>query len=71
MGDRITLNEMLIEDMLDPYPQPDATDVVKRIFQDWLRIVGLPDYYSLNRNGDKFNTTESLRQLLITLVDEP
>ena len=37
----------------------------------WLKTVGLPDYYSLNRDGEEFNTTESIRQLLITLVDEP
>jgi len=56
-----TLTEMLKEEMLDPYPEPDAVDVVKRIFKDWLRTVGLPSQMS----------EESTRQLLITLVDEP
>ena len=40
-------------------------------FKEWLRIVNLPNYFSINRDGDGFNTTESLRKLLIILVDEP
>lgn len=67
----MTLTEMLNEDMLDPYPKPDATDKVKEIFKEWLRTVGLTNYYSPNRDGFEFNTTESIRHLLIALVDEP
>ena len=56
-----TLTEMLKEEMLDPYPYPDAVDKVKQIFKEWLRTVGLP-------NG---MIVESTRHLLITLIDEP
>jgi len=56
-----TLTEMLREDMLDAEPYPDAVDKVKQIFKEWLGEVGLPVY----------TPTESIRKLLITLVDEP
>jgi len=59
-----TLTEMLKENMLDPYPIPDAVDKVKEIFKEWLRTVGLPD-------SRFWQAPESIRQLLITLVDEP
>lgn len=70
-GDKMsTLTEMLNDKEEEPgggVPIPDALEV----FKDWLKTVGLTDYYSSNRDGVEFNTTESLRQLLIALVDEP
>ena len=45
----------------------EAREAVK----DWLKEVGLPDYYSIDRDSQEFNATSSLRRLLITLVDEP
>ena len=65
----MTLTEMLIEDMLDPYPIPDTPNKVKEIIKSWLRTVGLPQYY--NPDGMCLNATETIRSLLITLVDEP
>jgi len=67
----MTLTEMLVDGMLDPYPIPDTPDKVKEIFKEWLNTVGLPDYTSLNMDGYTFSATKSLRQLLIILVDEP
>lgn len=56
-----SLTTMLKEDMLDPYPYPDAVNKVKEIFKEWLKTVSLPQQMS----------GESTRQLLIVLVDEP
>lgn len=74
----MTLTEML-RDSLKMEPECDAEalaveeelSTIKSTFEKWLRTVGLPDYYSPNRDGVPFNTTESTRKLLILLVDEP
>lgn len=66
----MTLTEMLNDKEEEPgggIPIPDALEV----FKEWLKAVGLTDYYSVDRDGWNFNTTESIRQLLIALVDEP
>ena len=65
----MTLTKMLTESLVFDYP--DQIDDTKKVFQEWLQLVGLPDYYALDRGGTGFNTTESTRKLLITLVDEP
>jgi len=53
-----TLTVMLIETIrLDE----GQTAMVKRVIRNWLGEVGLPVY----------STPESIRKLLITLVDEP
>ena len=61
----MTLTEMLRE--IDPMADV-RVGLYKEVFKDWLKGVGLPEigfqYYN-------FNITESLRKLLITLVDEP
>lgn len=44
-------------------------ELAKRVFKEWLRTVGLPQYFE--PDGMSFNATESIRNLLITLVDEP
>ena len=73
-----TLTEMLRVDLnMTPESDPEAQAIeseliaIKATFKAWLRTVGLPIYYSINRDGNEFNTTMSLRRLLITLVDEP
>lgn len=58
-----TLTEMLEEDMLDPYPKPDAANKVKEIVKEWLRTVNLPSHY--------LTVEEGVTELLVTLVDEP
>ena len=64
-----TLTEMLREDATG-FNSEDA-GVIKGVVQEWLRGVGLPPYYSMNRDGIAFDTTESIRRLLVVLVDEP
>ena len=76
----MTLTTMLSE-VID-YPEGTVTEEgsvvehyktvlkVKDTFKEWLRTVGLPNYYSPNKDG-VFNVTRSLRKLLILLVDEP
>lgn len=49
----------------------DTLNAIKSTFRKWLAEVGLPDYFSLDKVGNGFNSTESIRKLLITLVDEP
>jgi len=75
----MTLTEMLYKAINDtpPESQPEKEanfyelECIKKVFKQWLKEVGLPDYFSINRDGKGFNATESIRQLLITLVDEP
>ena len=64
-----TLTEML-EAEATGFNSEDA-GVIKGVVQEWLRGVGLTPYYSMNRDGIAFNTSESIRRLLVTLVDEP
>ena len=45
--------------------------LAKRVFKEWLRTVGLSDYTCYGRGGVPFSATESIRKLLIILVDEP
>lgn len=52
-------------------PFPEMAHDLAEIFKDWLRSVGLTDYFTLDKLGLGFNATESIRKLLITLVDEP
>ena len=63
----------LIKMLLNSYmPMNEAQrESARGQFKEWLRIVNLPNYFSINRDGDGFNTTESLRKLLIILADEP
>jgi len=46
------------------------TQLLREMFKKWLAEVGLPDYFSI-KGDTAFNSTESIRKLLITLVDEP
>lgn len=73
-----TLTEMLMSNLkMEPECDAEALAVedelstIKSTFKQWLQSVGLTDYYSPNRDGVEFNTTESIRKLLIILVDEP
>ncbi len=45
--------------------------LMKETFKKWLREVGLPDYFSLDKEGNGLNTSNSIRQLLLNLVEEP
>lgn len=73
-----TLTEML-RDSLKMEPECDAEakavedelTLIKTIFKNWLKGVGLPDYDTPDKQGVPFSATDSLRQLLVTLVDEP
>lgn len=56
--------------MIAELSEPEIV-IIKDTFKEWLKTVGLPDYWSAGRIGAQFSTTESLRQLLIALVDEP
>ena len=64
-----TLTEML-EAKATGFNSEDA-EVIKGVVKEWLRGVGLTSYFSCNREGIAFNTSESIRRLLVTLVDEP
>ena len=64
-------NNKTLTGMLKKLGYSDDVELAKRIFKEWLESVGLPDYFSLNRDGGGFNATESIRKLLIILVDEP
>ena len=50
--------------------------VVKRpepgqeVYTKWLAEVGLPDYWVINKHGEPMNATDSIRKLLIMLVNE-
>lgn len=61
----MTLTEMLKE------INPDDVELNREVFKEWLKEVGLPDYQVIGKNFHQFSATESLRKLLITLVDEP
>ena len=49
--------------------QDEFVELMKGTFKEWLKTVNLPQYY--NPDGQCCNATESLRKLLVTLVDEP
>lgn len=50
---------------------PLTAEEAKEAFKDWLKEIELPDYASIGKKGLLFNSTESIRNLLIALVDEP
>lgn len=54
-----TLTKMLVES--DTHFEQDQIVAAKEVFKDWLKEVGLGIY----------STPESVRKLLIMLVDEP
>lgn len=62
-----TLGEMLADTFTNLY----VIDKVKETFKEWLKEVGLPLMTSFNKHGETTDATESIRKLLITLVDEP
>ena len=64
-----TLTEMLLSK--DTWLDGPDIDIIKGVFKEWLRTVGLPNRYGISRDAALFNITESTQQLLITLVDEP
>ena len=75
-----TLTKMLVKALhedLEPESEPEAEareyylTTIKDTYKEWLRTVELPDYYVSDDHDVTFNATESTRQLLITLVDEP
>ena len=45
--------------------------IIKGTFEKWLKDVGLPDHDTIGKGGYIFSATESTRELLILLVDEP
>ena len=59
---RETLTEMLRHEAYESYDEDSLIYVeeAKAVFKKWLEAAGLP-----------YGSTESARQLLITLVDEP
>ncbi len=66
----MTLAEMLEEK--SKYPGSILhVDETKEIFKQWLKEVGLPDHDTVGKGGCIFSATESTRDLLILLVDEP
>lgn len=76
----MTLTEMLrvaLSEDVKPTSQKEADareyyrGEVKHTFKNWLKTVGLTDYTTLDRDSVPFSATESLRKLLILLVDEP
>lgn len=74
----MTLTEMLTSNLkMEPECDADAQAIedtltaIKDTLKEWLRTVRLPSYDGAGKGGAMFNTTESLRQLLIALVDEP
>jgi len=67
----MTLTEMLDNKSCEISDRLLTPGDAGRVFKKWLKEVGLPQYYSYDRDGHSFNATESTRQLLVTLVDEP
>uniref|UniRef100_A0A6M3LGT3 Uncharacterized protein n=1 Tax=viral metagenome TaxID=1070528 RepID=A0A6M3LGT3_9ZZZZ len=74
-----TLTEALVEYQGKPESQPEADASeweraqIKAVFKEWLRTAGLP-HYRKGRDSiivDGFDYTDSIRKLLIILVDEP
>ena len=65
----MTLTGMLVNSSV--FYHSDQIADVKGIFKEWLKAVGLPNSLSLDKEGNGFNATESICNLLITLVDEP
>ena len=65
----MTLTEML--EKHDTYPGGIPIQTIKDTFKQWLKEVGLPDYDTIGKGGFIFSATESTRDLLILLVDEP
>lgn len=74
-----TLTGMLIDSLRtiprEPETESEAKDAIlkaiKDVFKEWLRTVSLPLITAYSRDGVSFNATESIRKLLIALVDEP
>ena len=60
----MALTEMLAKEVKHPEP-------VKEVFKQWLKEVGLPDHDTIGKGGYIFSATESTRELLILLIDEP
>ena len=61
----MTLTEMLLTETYNSDARQDYEEsigVIKEVFKNWLKTVGLTDCVQ---------TPESIRRLLITLVDEP
>jgi len=70
----MTLKEMLNKEAhhhedMDEGAEIYVDDAI-RLFKEWLKEVGLPDYYVIDRDGNGLYATGSLRQLIIVLVDE-
>lgn len=74
-----TLTEMLDKILNDTPPESQAEKeanyceikCIKDTFKEWLKSVGLTDYYQEGLHDVTFNATQSIRDLLIILVDEP
>ena len=64
----MTLTEMLEQ---QANHRPLTTEIVKDIFKEWLREVGLPDYYVHLPHDLTENATQLTRDLLVILADEP
>ena len=65
----MTLTEML--KVVLPDDNEPELGPMKIIFKQWLKEVGLPDHDTIGKGGYIFSATESTRDLLILLVDEP
>ncbi|KKN74180.1 hypothetical protein LCGC14_0392660 [marine sediment metagenome] len=63
----MTLTELLRR---NHYSEDDIVDI-KYELRKWLKEMGLPDYDTIGKGGAIFSATDSLRELLVTLVDEP
>ena len=59
----MALTNMLSKVVKSPEP-------VKEVIKQWLSDVGLPQYFTPNKYGDEMDATDSIRKLLIILVDE-
>jgi len=75
-----TLMEMLVTNLHeDQPPESDGEEqarawyltAIRGTVKEWLKTVGLPDYFTKGRNNINTNATKEIRNLLIMLVDEP
>ena len=66
----MTLTEMLEEESKELGSILRVSET-KEIFKQWLKEVGLSDHDTIGKGGYIFSATESTRDLLILLVDEP
>lgn len=69
---QLTLTDYLKRYAIPPQHNLVSVEKAKQAVKEWLKEVGLPDYWVEGMaTKPNFSATESLRNLLVILVDEP